>query len=428
MLDHVHRPVSLETSAGVRRTDCANGLTVLSEFVPGRRTVAFGAWVRYGTLHEPAGQTGLAHLLEHMVFKGTLRRTARELALALETLGGSLDAYTEREFTSYQARVLDRHLGVAVDVIGDLVFGARLAEEDLALERQVILEEIAMVDDTPDDVVFDQHNELLWGDHPHARRILGTRDTVQGLTAEHLRALRDTHYRPAGLVVAAAGNVTHEELLDVLAAHGWLAQPAVEVPALPVSAPVPHTGLREHHARKDIAQVHVVLGTNGPRHGEPRRYAFELLGTLLGGGMSSRLFQRVREELGYAYSVYHFHSPYSDTGHHGVYLASAPSTAQKAVDAVREIVAEVAAHGLPEEEIAAGRQQLAGQLVLALESVSARMYRAATAALYHEPVRTVDEMLAEVDAIDQGSVAEVAREFFDPARLTLVSHGPKAVR
>lgn len=428
MLDHVHRPVSFETPAGVRRTDCANGLTVLSEFVPGRRTVAFGAWVRYGTLHETAGQMGLAHLLEHMVFKGTATRSAKDLALALESLGGSLDAYTEREFTSYQARVLDRHLDVAVDVIGDLVFNARLSDDDLTLERQVILEEIAMVEDTPDDVVFDLHNEAMWGSHPHAFRILGTRDTVQSLTGDHLRELRATRYRPAGLVVAAAGNVTHEELLEVLSKHGWLDQAAVSVPASVVVPATALHGVQVHHARKDIAQVHVVLGAEGPRHGEKRRYAFELLSTLLGGGMSSRLFQRVREELGYAYSVYHFHSPYSDVGHHGVYLASAPATAQKAIDAVREIVADVCANGLPEAEIAAGRQQLAGQLVMSMESVSARMYRAATSALYHESVRTVDEMLADVDAIDVAAVADVAREYFDPTHMTLVSHGPKAVR
>ncbi len=420
--------MSFQTPAGVRRTDCENGLTVLSEFVPGRRTVAFGAWVRYGTLQEPVEQMGLAHLLEHMVFKGTARRSAKEIALSLESLGGSLDAYTEREFTSYQARVLDRHLSTAVDVIGDLIFNARLSSEDLALERQVILEEIAMVEDTPDDVVFDLHNEALWGTHPHGFRILGTRESVQALTADHLHALRASHYRPSGLVVAAAGNVTHEELLDVLGVHGWLDQPAVTVPPRDVPAATPHYGVQRHHARKDVSQVHLVLGSDGPRHGEPRRYAFELTSTLLGGGMSSRLFQRVREELGLAYSVYHFHSPYFDVGHHGVYLASAPGTAQKALDAVREIMSDVAANGLPEDEIAAGRQQLAGQLVMSLESVSARMYRAATSALYHEPVRTVDQMLADVDAIDVDSVLDVAREYFDPARMTLVSHGPKAVR
>jgi len=428
VLDAVNRPVSDLTPAGVHRTDCANGLTVLSEFIPGRRTVAFGAWVRFGTLHEQRAQMGLAHLLEHMVFKGTTARTARDLAFSLESLGGSLDAYTEREFTSYQARVLDRHLDVAVDVIGDLVFNARLAADDLALERQVILEEIAMVDDTPDDVIFDLHNEALWGEHPHAWRILGTRESVLSLTPDHLRALQQTQYQPGRLVVSAAGNVTHEQLLEVLGRYGWLERPGTGASDPAVRAVEPRLGIQVHHLRKDIAQVHVVLGRDATAVGDPRRHAFGLLGTLLGGGMSSRLFQRVREELGYAYSVYHYHSPYADAGSHGVYLASAPETAQQALDAARAVLAEVAAHGLPEDEIEAGKLQLAGQLVMSLESVSARMYRAATSALYHQPVRSIDEILADVAAIDVSTVAALAQEFFDPACMTLVSHGPRPVR
>lgn len=396
--------------------------------MPGRRTVAFGVWVRYGTLHERRAEMGLAHLLEHMVFKGTTTRSARDLAFSLESLGGSLDAYTEREFTSYQARVLDRHLETAVDVVGDLVFHPKLAEADLALERQVILEEIGMVEDTPDDLIFDLHNEALWGDHPHAWRILGTRETVSSLDADALRALWRAQYQPARLVVAAAGNVTHAQLLDVLGRAGWLDAAAgpTEAPAVPAATPA--IGARVHHARKDISQVHVVLGGAATSVTDPRRHAFGLLGTLVGGGMSSRLFQRVREELGYAYSVYHFHSPFADTGSHGIYLASAPETAQLALDAAREILRDVAANGLPEAELEAGKQQLAGQLVMSLESVSARMYRAATSALYHEPVRSIDELLEEVAAVDLAQVADVARTFFDPERATLVSLGPRAVR
>jgi predicted Zn-dependent peptidase len=428
VLDAVRRPVSDQTPAGVLRTDAANGLTVLSEYLPGRRTVAVGVWVRYGTLHETRAQMGLAHLLEHMVFKGTRSRSARDLAFSLESLGGSLDAYTEREFTSYQARVLDRHLVEAVDVLGDLVFDPTLAEADLTLERQVILEEIGMVDDTPDDVIFDLHNEALWGEHPHAWRILGTRDTVEALGVADLRALWRAQYQPARLVVAAAGNVTHEQLLDTLQRAGWLDRQAGIATGPEVPPVAPRLGERVHHRRADISQVHMVLGGPATAVTDPRRHAFGLLGTLVGGGMSSRLFQRVREELGYAYSVYHFHSPYADTGAHGVYLASAPGTAQQALDAARDILAEVAAAGLPEGELEAGKRQLAGQLVMSLESVSARMYRAAMSALYHEPVRAIDDLLEEIAAVDPVQVAEVARTFFDPARATLVSLGPRAVR
>lgn len=412
----------------LHRTDLPNGLTVLSEAVPGARSVAFGAWVRAATLHERPEEMGVSHLLEHMVFKGTRSRSSQEIALSLETLGGSLDAYTEREHTSYQARVLDEHLEVAADVIGELIFHPLLRPEDLALERKVILEEISMVDDTPDDIIFDVHNRALWGDHPHGYAILGTRETVKALDVSHLRTLHERAYHPGRLVVAASGRVEHEQLLATLERTGWLEMPMGDrtpFPVDPVEVAGPHA---EHVTRKDIGQVHVVLGGQGIAHGDPRRYAFALVDMLLGGGMSSKLFQRVREELGLAYSVHSFSSAYADTGSHGVYLATAPDTAQEAVDAVRDVLREIADRGLTAEELAAGKRQLRGQLVLSMEGVSSRMYRAATTALYGEPFRSVDELMALVDAIDEDQVREVSRDFFNPDRHILVSLGPQAVR
>lgn len=412
----------------LQRTDLPNGLTVLSESVPGARSVAFGAWVRAATLHERPDEMGVSHFLEHMVFKGTRSRTSQEIALSLETLGGSLDAYTEREHTSYQARVLDEHLEVAASVIGDLIFHPLIRPEDLALERKVILEEISMVDDTPDDIIFDVHNRAMWGDHPHGFAILGTRDTVKALDVPHLRALHTRAYHPGRLVVAASGRVEHEHLLEVLQRTGWTEQPMGDrspFPVDPVEVAGPHA---EHVKRKDIGQVHVVLGGQGIRHGDPRRFTFALIDMLLGGGMSSKLFQRVREELGLAYSVHSFTSSYADAGSHGVYLASAPETAQQALDAVREVLRAVADRGLTSEELAAGKRQLRGQLVLSMEGISSRMYRAATTALYGEPFRTIDELMALVEAIDEEQVRDVARDFFDPNRHILVSLGPKAVR
>ena len=422
------RPVATTAPSALRRTDLPNGLTVLSEEVPGARSVAFGAWVRAATLHENASEMGVSHLLEHMVFKGTRTRTAQAIALSLETLGGSLDAYTEREHTSYQARVLDEHLADAADVIGDLIFDPLLRDSDLKLERKVVLEEISMVDDTPDDVIFDVHNRLLWGDHAHGFPILGTRETVKSLNVSHLCALHERAYHPARLVVAASGRVDHEQLLETLSDSGWLARVRGDMTPFEVAPAVAATPDTHHVHRADIAQTHVVLGGVSIAHSDPRRYAFALLGMLLGGGMSSRLFQRVREELGLAYSVHTFSSSYADTGVHGVYLASAPSSAQQAVDAVRDVLARVVADGLPEVEIAAGKRQLRGQLVLSMEGVSSRMYRAATTALYGEPHRTIDELLALVDAVDFDSVVQIAREFFDSSRHLLVSLGPKGVR
>ncbi|MBL0172530.1 MAG: insulinase family protein [Gemmatimonadaceae bacterium] len=412
----------------LHRTELPNGLTVLSEAVPGARSVAFGAWVRAATLHEQPGEMGVSHFLEHMVFKGTRTRSAQDIALSLETLGGSLDAYTEREHTSFQARVLDEHLPDAVSVIGDLIFEPLLRPSDLALERKVILEEISMVDDTPDDVIFDVHNRTLWGAHAHGYPILGTRETVQGMDVTHLQSLHERAYHPGRLVVAASGHVEHDALVETLLSAGWGDRLTGDMRPFTVPAAVPAAPQRHHVRRKDIAQTHVVLGSASLAHGDPRRYAFSLLDMLLGGGMSSRLFQRVREELGFAYSVYTFSSSYADTGVHGVYLASAPETAQDALNAVREVLAKVVEDGLPEAELAAGKRQLRGQLVLSMEGVSSRMYRAATTALYGEPHRTIEELLALVDAVDSATVLEVARAFFDPTQQTIVSLGPKAVR
>lgn len=412
----------------LHRTDLPNGLTVLSESVPGARSVAFGAWVRAATLHERPEQMGVSHLLEHMVFKGTRTRSAQQIALALETLGGSLDAYTEREHTSYQARVLDEHLPEAASVIGELIFEPLLRQADLTLERKVILEEISMVDDTPDDIIFDVHNRAVWGDHPHGFPILGTRATVKALSVADLHDLHERAYHPGRLVVAASGRVEHDQLLEVLQSTGWSTRERGDMtpfPLDPVEAAGPHA---EHVSRKDIAQTHIVLGGQGIAFGDNRRYAFALLDMLIGGGMSSRLFQKVREELGLAYSVQTFSSSYADTGAHGVYLASAPETAQEALDAVRDVLRDVAVNGLSEADLAAGKRQLRGQLVLSMEGVSSRMYRAALTALYGEPYRSIDELKALVDAIDLEHVRDVAREFFDPDRQILVSLGPKAVR
>jgi predicted Zn-dependent peptidase len=410
--------------AQLRRTILPNGLTVLSEHMPGVRSVSFGAWVRAASLHEPRARMGVSHLLEHMVFKGTPRRTAHEIALSLEALGGSLDAYTSREHTVYQGRVLDEHLTEAADVIADIVFRPTLRPSDLALERKVILEEIGMVEDTPDDLVFELHNEALWGTHPYGYSILGTRDTVKALTVADLRELHTRAYNPGHLVVAAAGNVEHDQLLDVLAETGWADAAARDASPLESLTPRAEPPVVRHFAR-DGAQTHIVAGTTAVAHGDPRRFPVLLLSMLLGGGMSSRLFQRVREELGLAYSVYTYQTFHADIGMHGVYVATAPDSASAALDAIRNELQTVVNDGLPDAEVAMGRQQLKGQLTLSLESVSSRMYRAASVELYGEPYRSLDELLALIDGITPDDVAAVAREFFRPEQLTVVSLGPK---
>jgi predicted Zn-dependent peptidase len=420
-------PISANTEVGPRRTTLDNGLTVLSEHIPGVRSVAFGAFVLAGSIHERRETMGVSHLLEHMVFKGTPTRSAKQLSLEIETLGGSLDAYTTREYTSYQARVLAEHLDVAADVIGDLVFRPLLRAEDLKLERNVILEEIGMMEDTPDDLVFELHNGLLWGDHPYGFSILGTRETVSALDTDALRALHARAYHPGRVVVAASGLVDHDALVEALVRTGWAAMPSGDATPLATRAPVAAAPTYAHHADKELTQTHVVFGAPMPAHADPRRYSLSLVSMVLGGGMSSRLFQRVREELGLAYAVHTFQSFHVDVGMQGVYVASAPETARKAADAIRGELARLVDEGLPADELAAAKRQLKGQVTLSQESVTNRMYRAAGQVLYDEPFRPLDEVLAAIDAIDEAEVLAVSREFFAPELHTVLSLGPKPV-
>ena len=393
--------------------------------MPGVRSVALGAWVRAASLNETPDQMGVSHLLEHMVFKGTRTRSAKDIALALETLGGSLDAYTSREHTSYQARVLDEHVAIAADVLADLIFHPLLRQSDLDLERKVILEEINTVDDTPDDLVFELHGAELWGSHPHGYPILGTRDTVSSLGIVELRALHDRAYHPGNVVVAASGNVDHDYLVDVLDSSGWSeVSPRSERPAAPPPAVTASRTVR--HVDREGAQTHIVLGSATVPHDDPRRHALSLVDMLLGGGMSSRLFQRIREDLGLAYSVYTFQSFHRDSGDHGIYVGTAPETASEAGEAIFQELRKISAEGIPDDELTAGKSQLKGQITLSLESVSSRMYRAASVELYDEEYRTVDELLAIVDGITVETVREVCSEFFSPELQTIVSLGPRA--
>jgi len=408
--------------AGFRRSTLANGLTVVSEYMPSVRSVALGVWVRRASVHERRDEMGVSHFLEHLVFKGTERRSAREIALSLESLGGSLDAFTSREHTSFQARVLDEHLPQAADVLCDLIFRPALRESDLSLERNVVLEEIAMVEDTPDDLVFELHNEALWGSHPYGYAILGTRETIGAMPVEAVRALHVSAYRPQHMVVAAAGRVQHDELLEILSRTGWDSFVGGEPAGPVVPEPVAEPPSRRHIGR-DGHQTHIVLGSPSVRYTDPRRYAVSLTGLMLGGGMSSRLFQRVREELGLAYSVYAFQSFHHDSGLQGIYAGTSPETAGRALDEIFKELTRMAAEGFPAEEIEAGKSQLKGQLTLSLESPASRMYRVASSALYGESFTPLDETLARIDAITPTQVAEACHDLFNPERQTVVTLG-----
>ena len=407
---------------GLYRTTANNGVTVISEVIPAVRSVAVGVWVRTASAHETPALMGVSHFLEHMVFKGTERRSARDIALELEARGGSLDAFTAREHTSYQARVLDEDLPRALDVLTDLVRNPALRDSDLELERRVILEEISTVEDTPDDLVFDMHGSALWPDHPYGFSILGTRETVQALTVDDLRALHGRAYHPKQVVIAAAGSLNHETLLELLAKCGWFSFEPGPDPSTITS--VPKAKRVTEHFPRDLAQTHIVLGTDTFGYADKRRYPVMLLNTVLGAGMSSRLFQRVREELGLAYAVYAFHSFYEHSGVSGVYVGTQPATAQQAVEAIQHELGRLTKEGLAGDALAEAKQQLKGQVTLGLESPASRMYRAAGIVLYRQPYRSIDQVLSEIDEVRAADIAAVAEEFFDPERQAAVWLGP----
>ena len=407
----------------VRRTIGPNGVTVLTERVPAVRSVAVGVWVRTASAHEARAQMGISHLLEHMVFKGTERRSAREIALALEARGGALDAYTSRDTTAFQARVLDRDLPRAIDVLTDVVRRPVLREADLELERNVILEEINTVLDTPDDMVFDLSAEAMWPAHPYGYTILGTRESVATMSAADLRARHGASYVPANCVIAAAGNLEHDVLLELLAREGWFEAAGPGAPPPLAAVPPAVRGVETRHPR-DSAQVHLVFATDTVPFADPRRYALMVVANVLGGGMSSRLFQRVREELGLAYAVFSFSSFLQGTGLTGVYVGTQPRTAPRAVEAIRAELTRLASEGLRGPELAEAKEQTQGQLMLGLESPTARMYRLAGCAVYNDPYRSLDEVLATVGSLGEEDVAAAAAEYFTPERQTLVWLGP----
>lgn len=408
---------------GLLRSTAPNGVQVLTEHLPGVRSAAIGIWVRQASAHESREEMGISHLLEHMVFKGTERRTAQQLAMELEVRGGSLDAFTGRDSTSYQAHVLDADLPLATDILTDIVRRPLLRDRDLQPERKVIIEEISGVEDTPDDLVFEIQAETLWPDHPYGYSILGTRDTVNAISADDLRALHTRTYGQGNCVIAAAGNVQHDELLAVLEREGWFDGMLNDTkrPVVPRGAAVRGNERRE---ARDTTQTHILFGTDTFPLRDPRRFALAILTNVFGGGMSSRLFQRVREELGLAYAVFAYKHFLQDSGQIGVYVGTQPDSADPAVEAIRSEYARLAADGLSTQELSDGKQQLKGQIMLSLESPVARMGRLAGFTLHGDHYRPLDEMLAEIDAVSEADIRAVAAEFFAPERQSVVRLGP----
>jgi predicted Zn-dependent peptidase len=404
-----------------RRTELPSGITVLSEAMPYRGSIAVGVWVRHGARDEPSEWLGISHFIEHMTFKGTERRDARALAHSLESLGGHLDAFTAREQTCYYARALAEHLPETLDVLGDLVSRPRFAAEDIEKEKDVVREEISSCEDDPEDKASELLVHRVWGGHGLGLPILGTLDSVGALEGATLREFFSRRYRARDLVVSAAGALEHDRLVDLVQRH--FASPAGDDLAGNGTPPAFTPAVR-HEVRTELQQTYLALGTRGLAWQDAGRYPLAVLNTLLGGGMSSRLFQSVREDAGLAYSIFSACDFHRDAGLVSIHLGVAPERARDALHRVRDELRRLCDEGPGDSEVASAKAQLKGNVVLGQESVSNRMSHLAHEELYSRRYTTGEEQVAAVMAVTREQVTAAARAFLAPERFAVVAVGP----
>ncbi|WP_239455310.1 M16 family metallopeptidase [Nocardioides gilvus] len=412
----------------VRRTLLPGGLRVVTEQMAGVRSAAVGVWIGVGSRDETPTLHGCSHFLEHLLFKGTRERSAMDISVALDEVGGEFNAFTAKEYTCFHARVLDEDLDLAVDVLGDMITNSLIAADDVEAEREVILDEIAMHDDDPDDVVHNLFAAQAWGDSPLGRGIAGTAESITAMSREQIRRFYKRHYRPATMVVTIAGNVDHASAVrTVRKAFGrnnfLVGEEAPLRPRITATAQKVKAGASALH--RPLEQVSLVLGVKGMTRNDPRRYVLSVLNTALGGGTSSRLFQEVREKRGLAYSVYSFASHHDVAGLVGVGVACLPAKVDDTLAVVRAELARLAADGISAAELTRGKGQLRGGVVLGLEDSAARMSRLGKAELVHDELLSIDEVLARINAVTLEQVNELAAELFTQPEI-LATVGPEA--
>jgi predicted Zn-dependent peptidase len=406
----------------IRRTVLPGGLRVVTESMPGSRAASLGIWVGVGSIDETPRLAGASHYLEHLLFKGTTRRSALQISSALEAVGGDLNAFTTKEHTCFYAHALAEDLPLAVDVVGDVVLNALVAPDDVEAERSVILEELAMRDDDPADALNDAFGEALFGDTPLGRPVIGTADSLLALSRRQIAGYYHRRYQPSAMVVAAAGRLDHDEVVRLVRkAFAGRLDPAAD-PILPRTGPTagPRPARRTAVITRPTEQANLILGARGIARDDDRRYALSVLTTALGGGASSRLFQEVREKRGLVYSIYAFASHYAATGAFGVYAGCQPGKADEVLGLIEEQLTAVAAHGLTAEELARGQGQLRGGLVLGLEDPESRMNRLGKSELSFDSFLPVEEMVARIDAVSAADVQAVAADILGRTRCLAV--------
>jgi predicted Zn-dependent peptidase len=412
-----------DDAPGIRRTRLDSGLRVVTERLPGLRSVAAGFWVGTGSRDESEAMAGASHFLEHLLFKGSGTRRASEIAEAVESIGGDMNAFTGQEVTAFYVRVPDRHLALALDILSDIVWSPALRPDEVESERQVILEEIRMRDDTPDDLVHEAFAAALFPDHPLGREVAGNFESITAMTRDAIAQYHRAHYEPSNVVVAVAGNLEHDVVVEMLER----ALPASLTDRRParVNGVDGTPSLPVVIVERPLEQAHLVLGTRSLGRGDPDRFALGVLDQVLGGGMSSRLFQEVRERRGLAYSVFSYRSAFEETGAFAVYCGTAPEHAEEVLTLVHgELDRLVGEGGVTERELDGAKGHLAGSMALSLESSASRMHRIGRAELTLGEVPTVDEVVARVEQVDAAAVARVIDRVLAPGNRTLAAVGP----
>src|SRR3954447_15141523 len=397
-----------------------NGVRINTGGVPHVRSVSVGIWIGSGSRRESSEQNGISHFIEHMLFKGTTQRSAVDIARSVDSIGGNLDAFTAKELVCFNTKVLDQHLSLAFDVLADLVLHPMFREEDIAKEKGVILEEIKMEADSPDYLVHEIFTSNFWKDHPLGKRILGTPQSVKRFDQGMIRSYYSAVYSPANLVVTAAGNLTHDGLVALARQHlEWLPPAA---PAPQDQSPVTHARIALRN-KKALEQVHLCLGVPSYPLPHEERFACYVLNTLLGGGMSSRLFQNIRERQGLAYAVFSELNPYRDTGCLSIYAGTSIESARKVVESITREFRQLKEQRVSDEELRRAKDHLKGSLMLGLESTASRMSNLARQEMYFGKFFTLDELVESIESVTSDDVQRIARTFFDPRQIALTILG-----
>ena len=401
-------------------TTLSNGVRVITEPMPHVRSVSVGIWIATGSRRETGEQNGISHFIEHMVFKGTTHRSAEDIARSVDSIGGNLDAFTAKELVCFNTKVLDEHLSLAWDVLADLVLNPLFQPEDIEKEKGVILEEIKMEADSPDYLVHEIFSSNFWKDHPLGKPILGTRETVKRFDSDTIRRYYSESYTPANLLVTAAGNLTHERLVSLVREH---------FEAVPQGAPAKPDPIPNTHARialrnkKALEQVHLCLGVPSYPLPHQERFACYVLNTLLGGGMSSRLFQNIRERQGLAYAVFSELNPYRDTGCLSIYAGTSIESAAKVVESILKEFRQLKESAVSDEELRRAKDHLKGSLMLSLESTASRMSNLARQEMYFGRFFSLDELVESIETVTAADVQRIAQTFFDPKQIALTVLG-----